>query len=172
MIYRLSKICMKKQDILCPHMEIPRNGAVHIRNQNLSKRILKQSTAMSVKQTNVSLLSLYYNEGEDHTYQNIYNGKWINTAPYGVVHRITSDRTVKGAASFCLDWAFKKCRNLKIDTHKDNQIMQHLLEKNGFTYCGIIYTDDGTETACLPEMLKSKNKPQTSCLRFVFFPSL
>ncbi|RGT72722.1 GNAT family N-acetyltransferase [Mediterraneibacter massiliensis] len=87
----------------------------------------------------------YYNEGEDHTYQNIYNGKWINTAPYGVVHRITSDGTAKGAASFCLDWAFKKCRNLKIDTHKDNQIMQHLLEKNGFTYCGIIYTDDGTK---------------------------
>ena len=23
--------------------------------------------------------------------------------------------------------------------------MQHMLEKNGFRYCGVIYTDDGSE---------------------------
>lgn len=61
------------------------------------------------------------------------------------MHRITSDGTIKGAASFCLDWAFSQCGNLKIDTHQDNHIMQHLLDKKGFTYCGIIYTDDGGE---------------------------
>ena len=91
------------------------------------------------------IATFYYKEGPDDTYRRIYSGDWLNQRPYGVVHRITSDGTVKGAASFCLNWAFDQCGNLKIDTHKDNRIMQHLLDKNGFTYCGIIYTDDGSE---------------------------
>ena len=48
-------------------------------------------------------------------------------------------------ASFCLNWALTRVRQFKIITHRDNRIMQHLLDKNGFTYCGIIYLDDGTE---------------------------
>lgn len=87
----------------------------------------------------------YYRFGEDATYQTIRSGSWLNDLPYGVVHRITSDGTVKGAATYCLNWAFQQCRNLKIDTHTENLIMQHLLKKNGFSQCGIIYTDDGTE---------------------------
>jgi len=35
--------------------------------------------------------------------------------------------------------------NIRIDTHKDNRIMQHNIEKHGFTYCGIIYLANGDE---------------------------
>lgn len=90
------------------------------------------------------IATFFYSTEPDDTYRHIYDGEWLNDLPCGVVHRITSDGTVKGAATFCLEWAFNQCGNLKIDTHRDNQIMQHLLNKNGFTYCGIIYTDDGT----------------------------
>ena len=31
------------------------------------------------------------------------------------------------------------------DTHRDHRIMQHLLEKHGFTYCGVIYLASGDE---------------------------
>ena len=31
-----------------------------------------------------------------------------------------------------------------LDTHEANGPMRHKLEKNGFTYCGIIYVEDGT----------------------------
>ena len=41
-------------------------------------------------------------------------------------------------------WCFERCPNLRIDTHEDNRIMQHLLEKNGFIYCGEITVEDGT----------------------------
>ena len=68
----------------------------------------------------------------DVTYTTIYDGNWLNDAPYGVVHRIASDGTVKGAASFCLSWAFSQCHNLKIDTHQDNLVMQSLLAKLDF----------------------------------------
>ena len=77
------------------------------------------------------IATFYYKEGIDDTYVRIYEGQWLNEAPYGVVHRITSDGTIRGAASFCLNWAFNKCGNLKIDTHRDNIVMQHLLDKNG-----------------------------------------
>ena len=36
------------------------------------------------------------------------------------------------------------CQSLRADTHADNKIMQHLLEKNGFTRCGIIHVADGS----------------------------
>lgn len=91
------------------------------------------------------IATFYYKEGIDDTYVRIYEGQWLNEAPYGVVHRITSDGTIRGAASFCLNWAFNKCGNLKIDTHRDNIVMQHLLDKNGFKYCGVVYLENGSE---------------------------
>ena len=76
--------------------------------------------------------TFYYREGIDSTYINIYDGAWINDAPYGVVHRIAAAGTVKGAGSFCLNWAYQQCGNLKIDTHRNNTVMQNTLKKNGF----------------------------------------
>jgi len=88
--------------------------------------------------------TFFFRTGEDKTYREIYEGAWLNDRPYGVVHRITSDGTVRGAASFCLNWAFSQCGNLKIDTHEDNIVMQNMLQKNGFQRCGIIYIEDGS----------------------------
>ena len=31
------------------------------------------------------------------------------------------------------------------DTHRDNHILQHILKKHGFQYCGIIYLLNGDE---------------------------
>lgn len=86
-----------------------------------------------------------YEEGADETYANIHQGKWLNDAPYAVIHRITASTEKRGVATFCLEWCFKKFKNLKIDTHKDNIPMQNLLKKNGFTECGIIYLKNGAE---------------------------
>jgi len=86
-----------------------------------------------------------FKTGEDETYAKIYNGAWFNDGLYGVVHRIASAHNVKGAAAFCLNWAFEQCGNVRIDTHADNIPMQHLLAKLGFIRCGIIHTYDGTD---------------------------
>lgn len=85
----------------------------------------------------------YFADGEDPTYRVIEDGAWLNEAPYGVVHRIASARTVRGAASFCVDWAFARTGNVRIDTHEDNIPMQNMLKKNGFRYCGKIYLENG-----------------------------
>lgn len=81
--------------------------------------------------------------GDEPTYQNI-EGKWLNDKPYGTVHRIASDNSVKGILENSLAYCEKKIGNIRIDTHADNQIMQHLLSKFGYTKCGIIFVEDGT----------------------------
>lgn len=86
-----------------------------------------------------------YFEGEDPTYGRIDGGAWLNDKTYGVIHRIAVARHQRGVASFCFAWCFSKCRNLKIDTHRDNYPMQRSLEKNGFSRCGIIYLENGDE---------------------------
>lgn len=83
--------------------------------------------------------------GDDPTYQTIYGGAWLNDRPYGVLHRIAVAKHCKGVASFCFDHCLSLCRNLKIDTHRDNIPMQRSLAKNGFVRCGIIYLENGDE---------------------------
>ena len=80
------------------------------------------------------------------TYASIYDGSWLDdTAPYHVIHRIASLPQVHGIFSAMLDFCSSLEPNLRIDTHRDNLIMQHLLSRHGFTYCGIIYLASGAE---------------------------
>ena len=89
----------------------------------------------------------FFDITNDPTYAVIYQGEWLNDNPYGVIHRIavSDEARGKGVAGFCFDYAFNKCKNLKIDTHKDNLPMQKSLAKNGFVRCGIIYLTNGDE---------------------------
>jgi RimJ/RimL family protein N-acetyltransferase len=83
--------------------------------------------------------------GADATYHIIDQGQWLNDEPYGVIHRLASDGSEHGVGRQCLDWCFSRINNIRVDTHKDNLIMQHTLTSYGFSYCGIIYTHNGTE---------------------------
>jgi len=82
--------------------------------------------------------------GVEPTYANI-NGKWLNEKPYGVIHRIAVQTHTKNIGTFCLDWALEQCKNIRIDTHRDNIPMQKTLEKNNYQYCGVILWEDGSE---------------------------
>lgn len=81
--------------------------------------------------------------GDDITYHYI-EGKWLNDEPYGTIHRVASNGKVKGIFEKCLDYCEAHYANIRVDTHENNHIMQHLLEKNGYQKCGIIYVEDGT----------------------------
>ena len=87
----------------------------------------------------------YFAKEVDPTYVIIYDGQWQNDAEYAVVHRIASAGKEKGVGSFCMNWAYEQFANVKIDTHRDNVVMQNMLKKNGFVYCGIIHLANGEE---------------------------
>ena len=76
---------------------------------------------------------------------NVIDGAWLTDEPYGVIHRMASYPEVHGIFSTVIDYAGAHYSHLRIDTHRDNRIMQHLIGKHGFTYCGIIWLQDGTE---------------------------
>ncbi len=81
----------------------------------------------------------------DPCYRHIEQGAWLEDTPYGVVHRIAADSTVRGAGTFCIQWAFSQCGHLRMDTHGDNTVMQKLLKKLGFRYCGIIHVEEDND---------------------------
>ena len=69
----------------------------------------------------------------------------MNDKTYGVIHRLVSNGTTHGITKNCIEWCLKQIQNIRIDTHADNKIMQSLILKIGFEYCGIIHTHNGTE---------------------------
>lgn len=87
--------------------------------------------------------TFFFIQGEDiePTYRKISDGSWIEDSPYGVIHRLAGDGSEKGIGSFCINWAFRQCGHLRIDTHGDNKVMQKIAEKLGFVHCGTIYVE-------------------------------
>ena len=80
----------------------------------------------------------------DPDYDDIRDGAWLNDEPYTAIHRIASAGTHKGIFTHILNYCLTFSRNIKVDTHTQNHIMQSVLKKHGFQYCGII-TADGLE---------------------------
>lgn len=86
----------------------------------------------------------------EKTYESIVDGKWLTKGEYGVIHRIAIDNRYKGTGfahkiikyveELCIS---KDIKSIKVDTHEDNIVMQSLLNKNNFKYCGVVYLEDG-----------------------------
>lgn len=87
-------------------------------------------------------------------YANISDGEWITREEnYAVVHRMCVKDACTGRGygrrfmteAEAVSAATK--RSMRVDTHADNRIMQHLLRKMGYTYCGMIYFESRNLTA-------------------------
>ncbi|MBQ9285926.1 MAG: N-acetyltransferase [Bacteroidaceae bacterium] len=80
------------------------------------------------------------------TYARIYDGEWLDDSlPYHVIHRIASYPDVHGIFASIIEFCAAIEPNLRIDTHRDNHITQHIILKHGFTCCGIIHLASGDE---------------------------
>ena len=67
---------------------------------------------------------------------------WQNTLPHGAIHRVASAGTARGVLRACVEFCLSVCDNLKIDTHKDNIVMQNALARLGFARCGVAEIPD------------------------------
>lgn len=91
----------------------------------------------------------YIEKGPWDTTQSPSNGSWIDDRPYYVIHRIAVAEPGHNAAKALLDWGFAYIKendaahSIRIDTHRDNVIMHHILRKYGFDLCGVIYLASG-----------------------------
>ncbi len=80
----------------------------------------------------------------ESSYETIYEGSWRCDLPYAAIHRIASNGKAKGVFKEALNYTKAHYDYIRIDTHKNNKTMIHLMENSGFEYSGIIYVDDGT----------------------------
>ena len=80
-------------------------------------------------------------KGPDPTYGNI-DGAWLDGDPYVALHRVASSGLARHTARDCLLWAVEEYGNVRVDTHRNNGAMQHVLSACGFTRCGIISLGD------------------------------
>ncbi|MBR4829763.1 MAG: N-acetyltransferase [Muribaculaceae bacterium] len=97
------------------------------------------------EQGGVIVASFAFIPGPEPTYKDIYEGEWLDDHPYHVVHRLASTASSHGIFNDVMDYCLAVARNLRIDTHRDNVIMRHVIKNYGFTYCGIIYLANGDE---------------------------
>ena len=75
----------------------------------------------------------------------LIKGQWHYDEPYGVLHRVAIAENFRNLGLsqilFRLSGELVKQRGfgcLRIDTHEDNKRMQHVLTKNGFSFCGTV----------------------------------
>ena len=103
--------------------------------------------------------------GPDPTYSYIEGGAWPDDNPYHVIHRIAVAAPGKGYARLLLDWAFERAGTVRIDTHSDNVIMHHILQKYGFERCGVIYlaNGDARDAYQLSKLKSESGERKTTC---------
>ena len=91
--------------------------------------------------------------GEEPAYQAI-EGAWKTDRPYAVVHRMAFRKTARGGglSKSAIDLIKALCRSrhisaIRVDTQEENTVMQHILLREGFQYCGLIQFGGGPKLA-------------------------
>lgn len=82
--------------------------------------------------------------GRDPTYDIIEDGAWLSDEEYSTIHRVAADGRVNGVFEAALRFSLAQTPHIRIDTHEDNAVMRHLIEKNDFQRTGMIYCRDGS----------------------------
>lgn len=90
----------------------------------------------------------------------IIRGKWLNDEKYAVIHRLAVRKEARGTglAKRLFAFAEQLCSehnigNIRVDTHRDNAIMQQLLHSLGYTLCGEITLTSGATRIALHKVL-------------------
>lgn len=157
-LVRIMEIYAIARDFMKAHGNPNQWGPTNWPPQSLIENDIRQGKSYVCTQEDKVIAVFFYDHGEniEPTYLNIEDGAWEEGNTYGVVHRIASDGTVKGAGRFCLTWAIENSGRLRIDTHPDNTVMQSLLLKLGFSRKGIIHVVEDNDPRLAFEIMGEK----------------
>ena len=123
--------------------------------QQIEDDIAKEQSFVCTHQGKLAGVLCFF-VGTDPTYAAVYGGQWLNDNTYAVVHRIASSGEFKGTGTFMMQWAYSQHGNVRVDTHEDNYVMQNMLKKLGYTYCGIIHLENGDPRLAYQKCEKAK----------------
>ena len=133
----------------------PRQWGDSFPPEDLLREEIQSGGLYTVSEDGEILAAFYFAPGPDPCYRVIENGRWLNAEPYYVIHRVASSGKKKGLLPVILQYCEAQAENIRIDTHDDNRVMQHLLEKNGYTRCGRVYMEDGSPRIAYQKCVKN-----------------
>ena len=91
--------------------------------------------------------------GDEPAYR-VIDGSWKSDRAYAVVHRMAFSKHYRGKSlsgkaislikDFCIE---NRIDAIRVDTQEENKVMQHILSREGFEYCGLITFDGGPKLA-------------------------
>ncbi len=140
--------CLEIYDIARSHMRDEGNIMQWINgypSKNILEKDVREGVLYLIENDGLCHGVFMCKMGPDPTYSKIYDGSWPNDIDYAVIHRIAGDGKVKGILKEAVAFASSMAPSIRIDTHEDNISMQKALEKNGFSYCGMVIIEDGTK---------------------------
>ena len=123
----------------------PHQWAENYPSEQLVKEDISSGDSFVCLRNNRIVATFVLRGGIDPTYNVIYKGAWQNDEPYATIHRIASSGEVKGILNLAMQFAQTSYQNIRIDTHRENTVMQKAIAKEGFKYCGIIHCWNGEE---------------------------
>ncbi len=144
---RLSEI-MEVYQIAREYMKKTNNpnqwGDTHPPLELIKDHIFNGNLYIGINENNEILFSFAFIIGEDPTYKYIENGKWIDNSLYGTIHSLASAQKINNVFSYVLAFCLTKTDHIRIDTHEDNKVFQHILAKFNFKKCGVIFLKNGS----------------------------
>lgn len=88
------------------------------------------------------------------TYAYIENGHWLDdSTPYGTLHRLACVAGTHDIARDMFDWGEAQMASIRVDTHRRNSIMQHIIQQRGYSRCGVVYMNDGSPRDAYQKMM-------------------
>ncbi len=91
--------------------------------------------------------------GQEPAYR-VIDGAWKTNRPYAVVHRMAfgSNARGKGLSHTAIELIKSFCDQnqitaIRVDTQEENMPMRHILQREGFVYCGLVTFDGGPKLA-------------------------
>lgn len=154
-VQRVMEIYAYARDFMAQHGNPRQWGATNWPPESLIHADIAKGKSYVLVHEGRIVGTFYFDWGQDidPSYRNIQDGHWESDSPYGVVHRLAGDGSVKGIGQACLSWAAAQCSHLRVDTHGDNVVLQNMLKKLGFSYRGIIYVVEDNDPRLAYERL-------------------
>ncbi|MFT4754054.1 MAG: putative GNAT superfamily acetyltransferase [Salibacteraceae bacterium] len=132
-------------------------------NESIIKNDIQSGNSYVIINENSEIVATtMFTTAPESTYSSI-DGDWFIPVhqTYGVIHRlaISAKHRNQGIAKFVFNhFENELSRNnhtsMKVDTHRGNKGMQHMLTSIGYKYCGVIYLNTGDERLAFEKVLK------------------
>ena len=154
-MFTLKKATMQDHPLACTFLSQARayqraQGFVQWADNNPNEQTLAADIAAGkgylLCQADTPIGYVYIDLTGEPAYDHLTDGAWSTDAPYAAVHRVAFGESARGKGASRPLFACIKALVaehglgvIRIDTHRDNKLMQHVLAREGFVYRGVVY---------------------------------